>query len=71
MSLDTILGWSIIFTLLALLSASLILPPLNYLERVVSLGGHRRQIRIISVVLGGVALWYALPPLVQALYRHL
>jgi hypothetical protein len=68
MSFESILGWSLILTLLAALSAGLVIPPLLYIEKSFLPVVFARPVRIIGIALGTLILWYALPLLVHFIY---
>ena len=68
MTLEEMLGWSVLLSLLLTTSAALIMPLLLQLERAVSLGRARWVLRSLAVAAGALALWHAIPLVVQALY---
>jgi hypothetical protein len=68
MTLEEMLGWSVLLSLLLTTSAALTIPLLLLLERKVSLGRARWVLRSLAVAAGALALWHAIPLVVQALY---
>jgi hypothetical protein len=69
MTLDALLGWSVLLSLLLAASAAMIMPVLWQFERVVPLGRARWFARGAAIAAGALALWYAIPLVVHALYH--
>jgi hypothetical protein len=70
MTLEEMLGWSVLLSLLLTTSAALMMPLLLLLERAVSLGRTRWVLRSLVVAAGALALWHTIPLVVQALYHR-
>lgn len=70
MRLESVIGWLILLSLLAALSACLVLPPLHVIDRKFPLGRWRRSMRRAAVLAGGIGLWYAIPFLIHYARRH-
>jgi len=68
MSIEGILGWSLILAALAVLSACLVIPPLLFIEKSASRLLFGRPVHIVAIALGALALWHALPLLVHFVY---
>lgn len=66
MSLESMLGWSVVLALLLALSSGIVLPVAR-LFRV----PPRRRMCVAAVAVIAVALWYAIPILVEAVYHVL
>jgi hypothetical protein len=71
MTLDSLLGWSILLALLLALSAAVVSVPLRRLERALAPGRPRWFARGLAIGGGALLLWHALPLAVQAIYRWL
>jgi len=69
MTLQEILGWSVLLSLLLAVSAAMIMPVLSRFERAFPLGRARWLLRSVAVAAGALALWHAIPLIVQALYH--
>jgi hypothetical protein len=69
MTLEEMLGWSVLLSLLLTASAALMMPLLLLLERAVSFGRARWFLRSLAVAAGAVVLWHAIPLVVNALYH--
>jgi hypothetical protein len=71
MSIAAILGWSVIVTVLVTLSACLVEPPLRYLDRRFPLGTWRSVARLALLGAGSLALWHAIPFVVEYVYLRI
>jgi hypothetical protein len=69
MTLDALLGWSVLLSLLLAASAAMIMPALSQFERAVPLGRARWFLRGVAIAAGALALWHAIPLIVHTVYH--